>query len=188
MLCTSSTGRSSKKRSNGESVICELFSQVRDDPITHTWWSGACRKEFLSTTNCVHLIYCLACTSHHQQEENYFLCEVNAFACLILGQRLPPSPSPLGEQNISLADVFSGGFWVCWVVSFCNTTDKVFSDKSSWQVRVWRGIWLSDVRGMQETYHGEAHNSLCVCVCIYRTNNLYSNHHKAIILWVHFCY
>lgn len=66
-FCTSSTGRSSKKRRDGQSVICELFSQVRDDPITHKWWSGACRKEFLSTTDCARLIYCLACTSHHQQ-------------------------------------------------------------------------------------------------------------------------
>lgn len=82
-------------------------------------------------------------------------------------------PSPLGVQNISLADVFSGGFWVCWVVSSCNTTDKVFSDKSSWQVHVWRGIWLSDVRGMQETYHGEAHNSLCVCVSVYIEPTIY---------------
>lgn len=82
-------------------------------------------------------------------------------------------PSPLWVQNISLGDVFSGGFWVCWVVSSCNTTDKVFSDKSSWQVCVWRGIWLSDVRGMQETYHGEAHNSVCVCVSVYIEPTIY---------------
>lgn len=70
----------------------------------------------------------------------------------------------------------------------CNTIDKIFSDKTNWQVCVWHGIWLSDVRGMRRAYHHEAYNSVCVCVCIYRTNNLYSNHHKAIILWMHFCY
>lgn len=55
----------------------------------------------------------------------------------------------------------------------CSITDKLFSDKTNWQVCVRHGIWLSDVRRMRKTYHREAYNSVCVCVSVYIELTIY---------------